>query len=95
MTGESGKALTFNGTSYMTATLGSWFGDNNTLSASAWVFATSTSNGPIFGVTQTLPGTNWDMPFLSIAGSTVYGWLWQVNGNTLSPPPSRSTPGTC
>ena len=22
------------------------------------------------------------MPFLSISGSTVYGWLWQVNGNT-------------
>ena len=22
------------------------------------------------------------MPFLSINGSTVYGWLWQVNGNT-------------
>ena len=22
------------------------------------------------------------MPFLSINGSTVFGWLWQVNGNT-------------
>jgi hypothetical protein len=82
VTGESGQGLTFNGTSYMTATLGSWWGNNNTLSASAWVYATSTTNGPIFGVTQTLPGTNWDMPFLSIAGSTVFGWLWQVNGNT-------------
>jgi len=82
VTGESGKGLTFNGTSYMTAALGSWWGGNNTLSANAWVFATSSSNGPIFGVTDILPGTNWDMPFLSIAGSTVYGWLWQVNGNT-------------
>ena len=78
----SGSALTFNGTSYMTATLGSWWGSNNTLSASAWVYATSSTNGPIFGVTNQLPGTNWDMPFLSINGSTVYGWLWQVNGNT-------------
>ncbi len=85
VTGESGNALTFNGTSYLTATLGSWFGNNNTLSASAWVYATSTTNGPIFGVTNTLPGTNWNMPFLSIAGSTVYGWLWSMtNNNPLS-----------
>ena len=85
VTGESGKGLTFNGTSYLTATLGNWFGNNNPLSASAWVFATSTSNGPIFGVTDTLPGTNWNMPFLSISGSTVYGWLWSMtNNNPLS-----------
>ncbi len=81
--GESGNALTFNGTtSYLYATLGTWFGGNNTLSASAWVYATSTTNGPIFGVAQTNNGTSWDMPFLSINGATVYGWLWQVNGNT-------------
>ncbi len=85
VTGESGKGLTFNGTSYLTATLGNWFGNNNPLSASAWVFATATTNGPIFGVTETLPGTNWNMPFLSIAGSTVYGWLWSMtNNNPLS-----------
>ena len=24
------------------------------------------------------------MPFLSITGSTVYGWLWQVNGNNAA-----------
>jgi hypothetical protein len=82
VTGESGDALTFNGTSYLTAPLGTWFINNVTLSASAWVYATSTTNGPIFGVTDVLPGTSWDMPFLSINGSTVYGWLWQVNGNT-------------
>jgi hypothetical protein len=82
VSGESGKALTFNGTSnYLYATLGTAFGGNNTLSASAWVFATSTTNGPIFGVAQTNTGTVWDMPFLSINGATVYGWLWQVNGN--------------
>jgi hypothetical protein len=79
--GESGQALSFNGTTYLTATLGSWFGNNNPLSASAWVFATATTNGPIFGVTDTLPGTNWNMPFLSIAGSTVYGWLWSMTNN--------------
>jgi len=81
--GQSGNALTFNGTNnYLYATLGAWFGGNNTLSASAWVFATSTTNGPVFGVAQTNNGTNWDMPFLSINGATVFGWLWQVNGNT-------------
>jgi hypothetical protein len=85
VTGESGNGLAFDGTSYVTATLGSWFGNNNPLSASAWVFATSTTNGPIFGVTDTLPGANWNMPFLSIAGSTVYGWLWSMtNNNPLS-----------
>jgi hypothetical protein len=81
--GQTGNGLSFNGTTnYVTATLGATFGGNNALSASAWVYATSTTNGPIFGVTETLPGVNWDMPFLSIDGSTVYGWLWQVNGNT-------------
>jgi hypothetical protein len=82
VTGQSGKGLTFNGTSNMSATLGSWWGNDNTLTANAWVFATSSTNGPIFGVSDTLAGTNWNMPFLSIAGSTVFGWLWQVNGNT-------------
>jgi hypothetical protein len=82
-TGQSGSGLSFNGaSSYATATLGPTFGGNNAISASAWVYVTSTTNGPIFGVTQTLPGTNWNMPFLSINGSTVFGWLWQVNGNT-------------
>jgi hypothetical protein len=81
--GESGNALTFNGsTNYLYATLGTWFGGNNALSASAWVYATSTTNGPVFGVARTSDGNVWDMPFLSINGSTVYGWLWQVNGNT-------------
>jgi hypothetical protein len=83
--GESGSGLTFNGTSYLTAPLGTWFGNNNALSASAWVYATATTNGPIFGVTDTLPGTTWNMPFLSIAESTVYGWLWSMtNNNPLS-----------
>ena len=82
VTGYSGKAIALDGvTQYATAELGAEFGTNTDLSASAWVYVTSTSNGPIFGVAQTLPGTDWDMPFLSINGATVYGWLWQVNGN--------------
>jgi hypothetical protein len=80
--GQTNDALTFSGTSYLTASLTSWFGGNNTMSASAWVYATSTTNGPIFGVTSAAGGCGWCMPFLSIAGSTVYGYLWQVNGNT-------------
>jgi hypothetical protein len=81
VTGESGDALQFNNTNYMDATIGTWFGSNKTMSANAWVFATASTNGPIFGVAQTSDGQIWDMPFLSIDGSTVYGWLWQVNGN--------------
>jgi hypothetical protein len=82
-TGHTGNGLQFNGTTnYLNATIGAWFTGNNTLSASAWVYATSTTRGPIFGVTDTKPGGSWNMPFLSIDGATAYGWLWQVNGNT-------------
>jgi hypothetical protein len=76
-TGHTGNGLQFNGgTGYVTATIGSWFGSSNTMSVSAWVYATSTTNGPIFGVTNTKPGTGWNMPFLSINGATVWGWIW-------------------
>jgi hypothetical protein len=81
-TGESGQALTFDGTSYLSATLGGWWGSNNTLSATAWVYANATSNGPIFGVATLATGSGWNIPFLSIKGRLVYGWVWQVNGNT-------------
>src|SRR5450432_133148 len=78
-TGYEGNALQFNGSSStVQANLTSWFGGNNTLTAAAWVYATASTNGPIFGVTG---GGGWNMPFLSINGATVYGWLWQVNGN--------------
>jgi hypothetical protein len=81
--GYSSNALTFDGVNdYLNANLGTWYGGNNNISVSAWVYATSSTNGPIFGVTQTPPGGGWNMPFLSINGSTVYGWFWQVNGNT-------------
>jgi hypothetical protein len=81
--GHTGDGLSFNGTNnYLNAALGTWFGANNALSASAWVFATATTNGPIFGVVQTRPGSGWNMPFLSVNGATVYGHIWNVNGNT-------------
>ncbi|HEY2729044.1 MAG TPA: LamG-like jellyroll fold domain-containing protein, partial [Polyangia bacterium] len=81
--GYVGDALTFNGTSsYAEGPIGTWFGSNNTLSVSAWVYATSTTNGPIFGVTQSSPPGNWNIPFLSIIGSTVYGGLW--NGASIT-----------
>jgi hypothetical protein len=82
-TGHSGSGLSFNGTTnYLNAPLGTYFGVNNPLSASVWIFATAATNGPIFGVIQTKPSGGWDMPFLSINGATVYGHIWNVNGNT-------------
>ena len=89
-TGHTGKGLQFDGaTNYLNATLGTWFGGNNTLSASVWVYATATTRGPIFGVTNTLPGGGWNMPFLSIDGSTAYGWLWGSTWTSRSRAPSR------
>ena len=46
------------------------------------VSVTGETNGPIFTVTDTDTGGGWNMPFLSINGTTVYGWIWQVNDNT-------------
>jgi hypothetical protein len=86
--GYSSNAVSFDGTNYLTASLGTWFGSNNNLTASAWVYATSTSSGPVFGVTNTLPGTGWNMPFLAISGSTVYGHIWstvEASGGAHSP----------
>jgi hypothetical protein len=81
--GQSGDALTFTApTSYLAANIGTWFGGNHTLSAAVWVYTTATTSGPVFGVTNAAGGGSWDMPFLSVYGATVYGWLWQVNGNT-------------
>ncbi len=87
--GELNAGLNFtNGTDFLYAPIGTAFNSNTTLSATAWVYATSTTNGPIFGVSNA-PGTNaatWDMPFLSIAGgastSTAFGHIWNVNVNT-------------
>lgn len=75
-------ALLHNGTSdYINASLGTYFGGNNPLTACAWVYIDASVNGPIFGVCNSPPDSGWDMPFLSCNGLTVYGWIWQVNGN--------------
>jgi len=72
----------FNGqNAYAYGSLTNYFGGNNQLTAIAWADITSNGNGPIFGVTNSPPGGNWNMPFLSEDGLTVYGWLWGVNGN--------------
>lgn len=73
-----------NGSSEIYAPLGNYFGGNNQLSATAWVYLTPKTNGPVFGVASGLHlgcGYDWNMPFLSADGLTAYGWIWNVNGN--------------
>jgi hypothetical protein len=80
---SSNYALNFDGSNdYVSTAIGTYFGQNNALSVEAWVKVTGTTNGPIFTVTNTPPGGGWNMPFLSINGNTVYGWIWGVNNNT-------------
>ena len=75
-------ATSFNGNGYEYAPMGKYFGANNDLTAEAWVYATPSTNGPIFGVTDGgAPSGGWNMPFLSENGLTVHGWIWGVNGN--------------
>lgn len=75
-------ATSFNGNGYEYAPIDSYFGTDNSLTAEAWVFATPSTNGPIFGVTDSgAPSGGWNMPFLSENGLTVHGWIWGVNGN--------------
>ena len=82
-TGSPILALSFDGSNdYISTPIGTYFGQNNALSVEAWINVTGTSNGPIFTVTNSPPGGGWNMPFLSINGTTVYGWIWGVNGNT-------------
>ena len=82
-TGPPILALSFDGSNdYISTPIGNYFGQNNALSVEAWINVTGTSNGPIFTVTNSPPGGGWNMPFLSINGTTVYGWIWGVNGNT-------------
>src|SRR5262249_7192003 len=76
VTGYEAYGIETNGSSsYLNANSGPGSGANTTPSATAWVYATANTNGPIFGVTDTPPGGGWNMPFLSINGATVYGWL--------------------
>ena len=45
----------------------------------------------VFGVTSIPNGGPWNMPFLSIAGPTVYGWLWGVPGIDYTASPLAAT----
>jgi len=75
-------AAGLNGVGYIYAPIGSYFGNNNNLTAEAWVYSTANTNGPIFGVTDSgAPSGGWNMPFLSENALTVHGWIWGVNGN--------------
>ena len=79
----------FNGaSSYVYALLGSYFGRDNPLSASAWTYIGPNTNGPIFGVTDSPPGGDWNMPFLSADGLTVYGWIWGLPSLQFTVPSS-------
>ncbi len=70
-------ATSFNGNGYEYAPMGKYFGANNNLTAEAWVYATPSTNGPIFGVTDGgAPSGGWNMPFLSENGLTVHGYIW-------------------
>ncbi len=90
-TGYSGDAVEGNGTtSYLQANIGTWFGGNNTLSVSAWTYVNANSNGPVVGIAG---GGGWNMPFLSVRGSTVYGWLWGVPGTDQTTSPLAATVG--
>ncbi|MCX6783544.1 MAG: hypothetical protein NT141_00510 [candidate division WWE3 bacterium] len=82
VSGISGKARSFNGTSaYIKAPIGTHFGYNNPLTVQAWVNITATTNGPVFGITDSPPGGGWNVPFISVNSTNIYGWIWGVNNN--------------
>ena len=77
-----GNSTLFNGsTGYVAGgNLGTYFGANNPLTVIAWVFVSKSTNGPIFGVSETTsPATinSWDTPFLSIDGTTIFAGVWE------------------
>jgi outer membrane protein assembly factor BamB len=78
----------FSGTgSYAYANLGAYFGENKPLTASVWAYLSPSTNGPLFGVASSPPGSGWNMPFISADGLTVYGWIW-VNSQMSYTAPS-------
>ena len=64
------------GTSYAYAPLGTYYGQNNPLTASAWVYMSATTNGPIFGVVNSPPSGGWSMPFISAQYPIIWGDIW-------------------
>ena len=64
------------GTGYVYAPLGTYYGQNNPLTASAWVYLSSTTNGPIFGVVNSPPSGGWSMPFISAQYPIIWGDIW-------------------
>ena len=78
--GQANDALNFTGTNYLYAKIGTgtYFGTNSALSVSAWAYVTSSSSGPIFGVSTVPASGTWNMPFLSLNGTTVYGWIYNL-----------------
>jgi len=67
-------ALSFNGVPYLWSPVGTYYGTNGAMTATAWVYLTANTNGPIFGFTSSIPPGGWSMPLLSANGLTVYGW---------------------
>jgi len=66
------------------ANVGSWLGVSNvSWTVSAWFKVSSGEGGPIVGITNTPPGSGWNMPFMSVSISGVlYGSVW--SGSVVS-----------
>ncbi|MDE1856867.1 MAG: hypothetical protein KGH98_02155 [Candidatus Micrarchaeota archaeon] len=62
--------------------VGSYFGNNNPMSFSAWYYATATSGGPIVGLASSTSSSGWNSPVLSASGLNVYGWVYAGSGST-------------
>ncbi|MGC8495854.1 MAG: LamG-like jellyroll fold domain-containing protein [Candidatus Micrarchaeia archaeon] len=75
------KVGSFDGTNYAYGSLTSYFGGNHQVTAVAWAYITPNANGPIFGVTNTPPGSGWNKPFISEKGLVVFGLIWGANSN--------------
>ena len=67
----------FNGAgSYVYAPLGNYYGQNNPITVSAWVYMGTTTNGPIVGVVDSPPSGGWSMPFVSAQYPIFWGDIW-------------------
>ena len=67
-----------NGTGYAYASLTSWFGNNNPLTATEWTYVSPSDIGPTFGLAQSPPDSAWCMTTMAVNGisSTIYGRIW-------------------